>query len=91
VKKISLRGKDSTWNLEDESAYENLDNDISEAIKHAERICNIRKAHATTWTKSLGQATHSIRYWDAWIISPGIRNNDDAVLNYNLLRSNVDK
>jgi hypothetical protein len=29
VKKISLRGKDSTWNLEDESVYEKLDDDIS--------------------------------------------------------------
>jgi hypothetical protein len=39
----------------------------------------------------LGQATHSIRYWDARIIRRGIRNNDDAVLKYYLLRSNFDK
>jgi hypothetical protein len=32
VKKISLRGKDSTWNLEDESIYEKIDDDIYEAI-----------------------------------------------------------
>jgi hypothetical protein len=60
VKNISLRGKESSWNLEDESIYEKLDDDISEAMKHAERMCNIHKAHATPWTKSLGQATHSI-------------------------------
>jgi hypothetical protein len=68
VKKISMRGKDFTWNLEDDSVYENLDNDISEAMKHAECKCKIHKAHATPWTKSLGQATHSIQYWDARII-----------------------
>jgi hypothetical protein len=51
VKKISLRGKESTWNLDDESLYEKLDNDISEAMKYSERMCNIRKSHATPWTK----------------------------------------
>jgi hypothetical protein len=91
VKKISLRGKDSTWNLEDESVYENLDDDISEAMKHAERMCNIHKAHATPWTQSLGQATYSIRYWYARIIRCGIRDNDDAVLKFYLIRSNIDK
>jgi hypothetical protein len=89
VKKISLRSKDSSWNLEDESVYEKLDGDILEAMKHDECMCNISKSHATPWTKSLGQATHSIRYWDAWMIRRGIRNNDDAVLNYYLFRSNV--
>jgi hypothetical protein len=32
VKKISLRGKYSTWKLEDESLYEKLDYDISEVM-----------------------------------------------------------
>jgi hypothetical protein len=49
------------------------------------------QAHATPWTKSLGQATHSIRYWDVRITRRGIRDNDDAILNYYLSRSNVDK
>jgi hypothetical protein len=60
-------------------------------MKHSERMCNIRKSRATPRTKSLGQATHSIRYWDARIIHLGIRNNDDAVLKYYLLRYNVDR
>jgi hypothetical protein len=77
--KISLRGKDSTWNLEDKSVYEKLDDEIYEAMKHAERMCNIHKVHATPWTKSLGQATHYIHYWDARIIRRGIRDNDDAM------------
>jgi hypothetical protein len=54
-------------------------------------MCNIHEAHATPWEKSLGQATHSIQYWDARIIRRGIRNNDDTVLNYYLLRSYFDK
>jgi hypothetical protein len=41
--------------------------------------------------KLLGQATHSIQYWDARITRRVIRYNDDPVLNYYILRSNVDK
>jgi hypothetical protein len=37
-----MRGKDSTWNLEDESVYGTLYDDIYEAMKHAERMCNIK-------------------------------------------------
>jgi hypothetical protein len=85
VKKISLRGKGSTWNLEDESVYEKLDDDILEAINHSRRMCNIHKAHTTPWTKSLGQATHSMHYRDARIICRGTRHNDGAVLNYYFL------
>jgi hypothetical protein len=51
----------------DETIYEKLDADISEAMKHAERMCNLHKARATPCSKSLGQATHTIRYWDARI------------------------
>jgi hypothetical protein len=39
---------------------------------------------------SLRQATHPIRYWDARITRRGIRDNYDPVLDYYLLRSNVD-
>jgi hypothetical protein len=67
VKEISLRGKDETWNLIDETIYEKLDADMSEAMKHAERMCNLHKTHATPWVKSIGQATNNIRYWDARI------------------------
>jgi hypothetical protein len=67
VKEISVRGKGETWNLMDETIYEKLDADISEAMKHAERMCNLHKTHATPRSKSLGQATHTTRYWDARI------------------------
>jgi hypothetical protein len=51
VKEISVRGKDETWNLMDEAIYEKLDADILEAMKHADRMCNLHKALATTWAK----------------------------------------
>jgi hypothetical protein len=60
-------------------------------MKHAECMCTIHKAHATPWTKSLGQATHSMHYLDARIISRCIQDNDNDTLNYYLLRSNVYK
>jgi hypothetical protein len=57
----------------DEMIYEKLDADISEAMKHAERMCNLHKAHATPWAKSLGQENHTIRYWDVKIARRGTR------------------
>jgi hypothetical protein len=62
VKEILVRGKDETWNLMDETIYEKLDADISEATKNADRMCNLHKDHATPWEKSLDQETHTIRY-----------------------------
>jgi hypothetical protein len=75
----------------DKTIYEKLDAEISEEMKHAERICNLHKAHATPWAKSLGQATHTSRYWDARISRRGTPEYDDEVVNYYLVRSNVDK
>jgi hypothetical protein len=46
VKEISVRGKDETWNLMDETIYEKLDADILEAMKHAELMCILHKSHA---------------------------------------------
>jgi hypothetical protein len=60
-------------------------------MKHAERMCNLHKTHATPWAKSLGQATHTIRYWGARISLLDIRAYNDVVVNYYLARSNVDK
>jgi predicted signal transduction protein with EAL and GGDEF domain len=60
-------------------------------MKHEEWMCNLHKTHATPWAKSLGQATHTIRYWDARISRRGIQAYDDVVVNYYLARSNVDK
>jgi hypothetical protein len=75
----------------DETIYEKVDADILEAMKHAERMCNLHKAHSTSRAKSLGQATHTIRYWDARISRRGTQEYDDEVVNYYLARYNVDK
>jgi hypothetical protein len=91
VKEISVRGKEEMWNLMDETIYEKLYADISEAMKHAERMCNLHKVHDTPWAKSLVQATHTIRYWDVRISRRGTREYDDGVVNYYLAISNVDK
>jgi hypothetical protein len=91
VKKISVRGKDGRWNIMDETIYEKLDADILEAMKHAERMCNLHKAHATPWAKSLCQETHTIMYWDARIARRGTLEYDDEVIYYYLSRSNIDK
>jgi hypothetical protein len=91
VKEISVRGKDETWNPMDETIYGKLNADISESMKHAQRMCNLHKSHATTWAKSLGQANHTIRYWDARIARRGPQEYDDEVVNYYLVRYNVDK
>jgi hypothetical protein len=61
------------WNLMGETICEKLDADISEAMKHAERMCNLHKAHGMPWAKSLGQATHTIMYWNAMISQRGTR------------------
>jgi hypothetical protein len=55
VTEISVRGKCEMWNLMDETIYEKLDANISEAMKHAGRMCNLHKAHATPSAKSLGK------------------------------------
>jgi hypothetical protein len=75
----------------DQTIYEKLDADISEAMKHAARMCNLHKAHSMPWAKPLGQATHTIRYWDTRISRCGTREYYDEVVNYYLARSNVDK
>jgi hypothetical protein len=54
-------------------------------------MCNMRKTHAIPWTKLLGQSTNYKRYWDDRIIRCSTRKNDYAVLNYYLLRFNVDR
>jgi hypothetical protein len=90
VKEISVQGKDDEWSLQDEAAYELLDKEITEAMLHAERMCAFRKQHATPWTASISKATHTIRYGDARLARKGVRDNQDAILNYYLANSDVE-
>jgi hypothetical protein len=89
VKAIMGRGKSSEWTLTDEQDYEKLDLDISQVMKHAARMCSLRKKHNTPWAKSLSTSTHAIRYWTTRIARKGIHRQDDGVLDYYLKQSDV--
>jgi hypothetical protein len=89
VKSIVGRGKSSEWTLIDEQDYEKLDLDISQVMKHAARMCSLRKKHNTPWAKSLSNSTHTIIYWTTRIARKGIHRQDDGVLDYYLKQSDV--
>jgi hypothetical protein len=90
VKEISVQGNGDEWSLQDEAACELLDKEITEAMLHAERMCAFRKQHTTPWTAYISKATFTIRYWDARLARKGVRDNQDAILNYCLANSDVE-
>jgi hypothetical protein len=49
---------------------------------HAESVCLLNHKHNTPWYPSIGRATSSIRYWDIRIKRGGIRDKNDALLDY---------
>jgi hypothetical protein len=89
VQAIAVRGKSSEWTLTDERDYEKLDLDISQVMKHASRMCSLRKKYNTPWAKSLSTATHAIRYWSTRVDRKGIHSQDDGVLDYYFTQSDV--
>jgi hypothetical protein len=89
VQVIAGRGKSSEWNLTDEQDYEKLDLDISQVMKHAARMCSLRKKHNTPWAKSLSTSTHAIGYWSTRIDRKGIHSQDGGVLDYYFTQSDV--
>jgi hypothetical protein len=89
VKVIAGRGKSSELTLIDEQDYEKLDLDISQVMKHAARMCSLRKKHNTPWAKSMSTSTHAIRYWSTRIDRKGIHSQDDGVLDYYFTQSYV--
>jgi hypothetical protein len=90
LKEISPRGESAEWNIVEEAKYEGVERDIGRAMEHAQNACSTRKLHTTDWSKSNGRATLAIRYWDVQIKRKGVRDLNDAVLNYCVARSNVD-
>jgi hypothetical protein len=62
--------------------YESLDRDITRAMLHAESVCLLKHKHNTPWSPAIGRATSSIRYWDLRIKRGGIRDKNDALLDY---------
>jgi hypothetical protein len=89
VQAIVGRGKTSEWTLTDEQDYEKLDFDISQVMKHASRMCSLRKKHNTPWAKSLSTATHAIRYWSTQFNQKGIHSQNDGALDYYFTQSGV--
>jgi hypothetical protein len=73
-----------------EQTYQGVDNDITAAMHHAEKLCKRQKQNLTPWANSVGQGTNVIRYWDSRIQRGGGRHLHDGVLNYYLSRWDVD-
>jgi hypothetical protein len=49
---------------------------------HAESVCLLKHRHNTPWSPAIGRATSPIRYWDLRIKCGGIRDKNDALLDY---------
>jgi hypothetical protein len=47
-----------------ESKYEAMDIDITQAMLHAESVCLLKHNHNINWSPAIGCETSSIRYWD---------------------------
>jgi hypothetical protein len=62
-----------------------------QVMKHASRMCSLRKKHKTPWAKSLSTATHAIRYWSTQVVRKGIHSQDDGVLDYYFSQSDVNR
>jgi hypothetical protein len=82
IKEQSESSKSGEWNIAQESKYEALDRDITRSMLHAESVCLLKHKHNIPWYPAIGRATSSIRYWDLQIKRGGIRDKDDALLDY---------
>jgi hypothetical protein len=82
VNTISMCGKAADWSIDDEDKYEGLDRDIGQAMVRVELVCSTRNLHTKAWSKSIGRATHGIKYWDMMIKRGGTRDPTDDILNY---------
>jgi hypothetical protein len=70
------------WNIAQDSKYESLDRDITRSMLHAESVCLLKHKHSIPWSPVIVRATISIRYWDLRIKRGGIRDKNDALLDY---------
>jgi hypothetical protein len=82
IKEQSESRKPGEWNISQDSKYEALDRDITRAMMHDESVCLLKQKHNTPWSPVIGRATISIRYWDLCIKRNGIRDKNDALLDY---------
>jgi hypothetical protein len=91
VTKVSERSNSQEWSILDEDHYEKIDRDITRSILSAAIKCGSNNKKWTQWSPALGMATQEIRYWDVRIKRQGKRNPSDLVLNFYLMKSDVDK
>jgi hypothetical protein len=51
-------------------------------VLHAESVCLLKHKHNKLWSPVIGRATSSIIYWDLRKKHGGIRDKNDALLDY---------
>jgi hypothetical protein len=91
VTKISERCNSQEWSILDEDDYEKIDRDIARSMLSAARKCGSNNQKGTPWSPALGMATQAIRYWDVRIKRQGNRNPTDLVLNFYMMKLDVNK
>jgi hypothetical protein len=82
IKEQSESRKSGEWKMVQESKYEALGRDITQAMLHAELVCLLKHKHNIPWYPAIGRATSSIRYWDLHIKRGGICDKNDTLLDY---------
>jgi hypothetical protein len=91
VTKISEASNSQEWSILDEDDYEKIDRDITRSMLRAARNCGSNNKKRTPWSPSLGMAIQAIRYWEVRIKRQGKHNPSDLVLNFYLMKYDVDK
>jgi hypothetical protein len=91
VTKIIERSNSKEWTILDEGDYEKIDRDITRSILSAAIKCGIKNKKPTPWSPTLGMATQAIRYWDVILKRQGKRDPSDLVLNFYLMKSDLEK
>jgi hypothetical protein len=92
VPKISERSNSQEWSIFNEDDYEKIDRDITRAMLSASRKCGSNNKKRTPWSPAaLGMATQEIRYWEVIIKRQGKHNPSHLVLNFYLMKLDLDK
>jgi hypothetical protein len=91
VTKITERSNSKEWTILDEENYEKINGDITRSMLSAANKRGSKNKKWTPWSPALVMATQSIRYWDVIIQRQGKHDPSDLVLNFYLVKSDVDK
>jgi hypothetical protein len=91
VTKITGRSNSKEWSILDEDGYEKIDRDITRSMLSAAKECGSKNKERTPWSPALGMASQAIRYWDVRAKRQGKHDPSNLVLNFYLMKSDVDK